>query len=113
MKLIEKQTGAILGYGFISLDESGAHTAYGVLQGVSPETHELVDGVMPVPEEVSIQNNREARNTKLRESDWTQLSDVLLTEDCKAAFLEYRAALRAIDLAAPAWPIRPAEVWAD
>lgn len=34
------------------------------------------------------------RNNLLAESDWTQLADVTLTDEAKAAWLEYRQALR-------------------
>lgn len=78
-----------------------------------------VDGVFverqPVPEPVDYEaeaQNRKTRNTKLSECDWTQLGDVNLTADCKAAFATYRQALRDADMVDPVWPEEPAEEWA-
>ena len=55
--------------------------------------------------------NRNVRNQKLRDTDWTQLLDVTLTVDCKTAFATYRKALRDMDLFNPVWPDAPAEEW--
>ena len=55
--------------------------------------------------------NRNVRNQKLRDTDWTQLLDVMLTVDCKTAFATYRKALRDMDLFNPVWPDAPAEEW--
>jgi len=55
--------------------------------------------------------NRNVRNQKLRDTDWTQLLDVTLTVDCKTAFATYRKALRDMDLLNPVWPDAPAEEW--
>lgn len=111
MILKDKATGEIIGSGFLSLDDVGAHRANSVLIGVSPETHELVEGVLePTPVDMTDQN-RLVRNSLLSETDWTQLADVSLTDECKAAFADYRTALRSVYLADPAWPEKPAEVW--
>ena len=53
---------------------------------------------------------RKERDALLQKSDWTMLPDVSL--DTKDAWIEYRAALRALpalttDPAAPDWPIAP------
>ena len=55
--------------------------------------------------------NRNVRNSKLALCDWTQLSDVNLTAECKTAFADYRQALRDIDLLNPVWPDVPEEIW--
>lgn len=55
--------------------------------------------------------NKAARNTKLSDTDWTQLGDVPLTAQCKADFADYRQSLRDLDMLNPAWPDVPAEVW--
>jgi hypothetical protein len=57
--------------------------------------------------------NKALRNTKLDNTDWTQLADVPLTADCKTAFAAYRQALRDLDMLDPAWPDAPAEEWAS
>lgn len=98
------------------------------------DTHEVLEG-MPVrqggvliqswdvrectPEEVKIKQdfrtntNTNVRNAKLAMTDWTQLSDVDLTADCKAAFAAYRKELRSIDLLNPVWPTAPEEQWSE
>lgn len=55
--------------------------------------------------------NKALRNTKLDNTDWTQLADVPLTADCKAAFAAYRQVLRDLDMLDPTWPDAPAEDW--
>ena len=55
---------------------------------------------------------RTERNARLSACDWTQLADVNLTADCKAAFTAYRQALRDADMLNPVWPDVPAEEWA-
>lgn len=50
----------------------------------------------------------------LNASDWTQLGDTGLTDACKAAFVTYRANLRAIrknPTVDPTWPTKPTEEW--
>ena len=54
---------------------------------------------------------RGERNARLRSCDWTQLSDVPLTAQCKADFADYRQALRDLDMLDPVWPDMPEEVW--
>jgi len=61
--------------------------------------------------EQTIASNKPIRNAKLAECDWTQISDVNLTDDCKADFAAYRQALRDADMLNPVWPEAPAEVW--
>jgi len=58
-----------------------------------------------------IAGNKPIRNAKLAECDWTQIGDVNLTADCKAAFAAYRQALRDADMLNPVWPDAPAEEW--
>lgn len=60
-----------------------------------------------------IANNKPIRNAKLSDCDWTQLPDVNLTSECKAAFATYRQALRDADMLNPVWPEAPAEEWAS
>jgi hypothetical protein len=71
----------------------------------SPEEHEQ-ERI-----EQTIANNKPIRNAKLAECDWTQISDVNLTDDCKAEFVAYRQALRDADMLDPVWPDAPAEEW--
>ena len=59
----------------------------------------------------TIASNKATRNTKLSDTDWTQLADVPLTADCKTAFAAYRQALRDLDMLNPTWPDAPAEDW--
>lgn len=59
----------------------------------------------------TITSNKVTRNTKLSDTDWTQLADVPLTADCKTAFAAYRQALRDLDMLDPVWPDAPAEEW--
>lgn len=59
----------------------------------------------------TIAANKALRNTKLDNTDWTQLGDVPLTADCKTAFAAYRQALRDLDMLDPTWPEAPAEEW--
>jgi hypothetical protein len=70
----------------------------------------------PVPAFIDYEGqeqNRKTRNSLLSGSDWTQLADVPLTEDCKTAFAAYRQELRGVDLLNPVWPVAPAEEWVD
>lgn len=60
-----------------------------------------------------IAGNKPIRNAKLAECDWTQIGDVSLTAECKAAFATYRQALRDVDLLNPVWPEAPEEEWAN
>lgn len=59
----------------------------------------------------TIAANRAIKNKMLSDTDWTQLSDVPLTDACKAAFAEKRQELRDVDLLDPTWPDMPEEVW--
>ena len=61
--------------------------------------------------EQTIASNKPIRNAKLAECDWTQISDVNLTDDCKAEFAAYRQALRELDMLNPVWPDAPTEEW--
>lgn len=58
-----------------------------------------------------IAGNKNVRNAKLRDTDWTQLADVTLTLECKANFAAYRKALRDADMLNPTWPEMPEEAW--
>lgn len=60
----------------------------------------------------TIAANKAIRNTKLDNTDWTQLSDVPITVACLTAFQVYRQALRDLDMLNPVWPDAPAEEWA-
>lgn len=68
------------------------------------------DGIAAV-DAATIVANKATRNTKLSDTDWTQLADVPLTADCKTAFAAYRQALRDLDMLDPIWPDAPAEEW--
>lgn len=55
---------------------------------------------------------RKRRNAKLAECDWTQMPDAPLTAEQKAAWAEYRQALRDVPATVTAdgwvtWPTRP------
>jgi hypothetical protein len=60
----------------------------------------------------TIAANKAIRNTKLDNTDWTQLPDVPITVACLTAFQVYRQALRDLDMLNPVWPEAPAEEWA-
>ena len=71
----------------------------------------LSEDELAAKDEAKKSGNRNVRNQKLRDTDWTQLLDVTLTVDCKTAFATYRKALRDMDLLNPVWPDAPAEEW--
>jgi len=55
---------------------------------------------------------RDLRNFKLRECDWVLMSDVVMTEEVKQGWLDYRQALRDLpanttDPENPVWPSPP------
>ena len=55
-----------------------------------------VKGKVQKKEEVNLEGLRFIRNSKLKESDWTQLLDSPLTEEKKLEWREYRQRLRDI-----------------
>ncbi|MEC5207374.1 hypothetical protein QF022_002330 [Vogesella perlucida] len=64
------------------------------------------------PSELLRQALRAERNRRLAECDWTQLSDAPLTAEQKAAWANYRQALRDLpeavaDLDNVVWPVKP------
>lgn len=65
----------------------------------------------PVDQEIIKADNKAHRDALLFKTDWTQLSDVTLTTECKTAFALYRNTLRKIDLLNPIWPDMPVEEW--
>jgi hypothetical protein len=50
---------------------------------------------------------RNVRNRLLAETDYILLTDSQASDECKAEFLEYRQALRDLDMDNPIWPIKP------
>jgi hypothetical protein len=56
---------------------------------------------------------RAMRNSKLKETDWTQLADAPISVEKKAEYATYRQALRDLtnrndlDLNSPQWPTKP------
>ena len=61
-----------------------------------------------------IELNKFKASKALLESDWTQLADVNLTEQCKAEWVAYRTQVRAIVLnPAPdsVFPVEPVNAW--
>lgn len=67
----------------------------------------------PAPEDGAWQILRAERDALLVASDWTQLADTELTEAERAAWADYRQALRDLpeqttDPLAPDWPTPPA-----
>jgi len=76
--------------------------ANGALVGLTAEERRIV----------LIGRLRIERNTRLRDSDWTQIPDAALTADAKTAWRTYRQALRDLpatvaDPAHPVWPVSP------
>ena len=69
-----------------------------------------VEPIPPTPEQVMRQIKIE-RNSRLSRSDWTQLPDVTLTNEQKAAWAAYRQQLRDFPAicnpANPVWPTPP------
>tara|TARA_R100000231_G_scaffold18318_2_gene18699 strand:+ start:2415 stop:2642 length:228 start_codon:yes stop_codon:yes gene_type:complete len=64
----------------------------------------------------TIPNNdvEETANSILQASDWTQLPDSGLTDNCVALFKTYRASIRTIrrtNPSNPTWPNAPTEEW--
>lgn len=56
----------------------------------------------------------ETANAILQSSDWTQIPNNGLTDDCVAAFKTYRASIRTIRKTNPnnpTWPDTPTEEW--
>tara|TARA_R110000796_G_C14395304_1_gene416917 strand:- start:32 stop:265 length:234 start_codon:yes stop_codon:yes gene_type:complete len=50
----------------------------------------------------------------MQETDWTQIPNSGLTDDCVTAFKNYRTAIRTIrktNPASPTWPDAPTEEW--
>lgn len=69
----------------------------------------------PLPDKVRLDEIRTARNAKLAQTDWTQISDSSVTGSKKAAWTLYRKALRDITTTQPmatletiVWPTEPA-----
>jgi hypothetical protein len=77
--------------------ENVSNTNIDTLLGVRTEAVYVapVELVIAEPAPVNLENQvRNRRNSLLRQSDWTQLADVNLTEQEKAAWQVYRQALR-------------------
>lgn len=74
---------------------------------------DMTDEAKAAVDEAFAQNNRIHKNQLLTDSDWTQLSDVPLTADCKSNFIAWRQQLRERDMydTESEWPVRPAEEW--
>lgn len=84
----------------------------------APDQYEIRDGV---PVEITLEpvyvvdHLRINRDSKLRDSDWTQLADNALTDAQRAAWRTYRQALRDLPASYPdnvaesdiAWPNEP------
>ncbi|WP_083340996.1 tail fiber assembly protein [Chromobacterium amazonense] len=71
-------------------------------------TEQLVAGFR----EAQLRELRQRRDVLLRACDWTQMADVVLTEEQKAAWQTYRKALRdlpetTVNLDKVAWPTAP------
>lgn len=68
----------------------------------------LTEAIRPDEQLVAV---RTRRNALLAESDWTQLPDVPLSDDARAAWAKYRQALRDVpgqrDPFALEWPVQP------
>jgi len=64
--------------------------------------------------EANLMGLRVERNQRLRDSDWTQMSDVQMSGADKAAWIAYRRALRdlpqtVVDPSSPVWPTPPSQ----
>lgn len=57
----------------------------------------------------AVSARRDARNTLLAETDWTQLPDSPFTAPERAAWATYRQALRDLDMNGTTWPSAPGE----
>lgn len=86
-----------------------AYLEGGAVYAVSVES--LSADELAAKDAATIAANKSVRNKKLADCDWTQLADVNLTADCKAAFTAYRQALRDADMLNPVWPEAPVEEW--
>lgn len=82
------------------------------------ETKQIVsvDNVNEITQQRRVESVRRLRNAMLKQSDWTQLADVSLTEASKAEWAAYRQQLRDItdtlpnpipENYRPTWPIQP------
>lgn len=72
-----------------------------------------VEDPLPNPEKVEA-DARSKVKALLRESDWTMLADVVMTNDQKAKWIEYRSLLRSVSKQSGfpmeiTWPIMPPE----
>lgn len=72
---------------------------------------DMDDDAKAAVDAATIAVNKALRNTKLDNTDWTQLADVPLTDASKADFVAYRQALRDADMLDPVWPDAPTEEW--
>lgn len=72
---------------------------------------DMDDDAKAAVDAATIAANKALRNTKLDNTDWTQLADVPLTDASKVNFVAYRQALRDADMLDPVWPDAPAEEW--
>jgi len=81
-------------------------------RGVDVQTKKIITITPPAPtQEQLIVYIRQSRNDLLAACDWTQLPDVVLTENQKNAWIKYRQELRdfpeTCDVQNPIWPIKP------
>lgn len=73
---------------------------------------QLTDGEAHMAHADAMKALRDERDTKLRDSDWTQIPDAPLSTEQKAAWAKYRQALRDVpentdNPLAPVWPVAP------
>lgn len=63
---------------------------------------------------LQVEENKEQSQGILDSTDWTQIPNNGLTEDCVVAFKEYRDAIRVIrqsDASEVEWPVKPQLEW--
>lgn len=106
-ELIEQNTPAGCGAitGVSDWRRQRVNLATGALEACAP---------VELPADTLAQEARQQRDVLLAASDWTQLADAPLTEEQRAAWAAYRAALRAVpdQVGFPQtilWPSRPGD----
>ena len=71
---------------------------------------------MDIAQIISMHDTKQAANSILKETDWTQIPGNGLTDACVTAFQTYRDSIRTIRQTVPdntTWPTVPSEEWSD
>jgi len=93
------------------IDQAMQEYFTGINLGISGEVIEIQDEVF-LPEEITVETIRSARNSLLLSSDWTQLPDTPISNEKRNEFRQYRQFLRDIpqifhDPSGVVFPTRP------